>query len=102
MISFETFESNLEQIKQSIKSACQNVGRSDGSVQILPVTKRHPVDAVNYAIRAGLQAVGENRVQEAILKKSVLPEGVSWELIGHLQTNKAKDAVALFNCHACS
>jgi pyridoxal phosphate enzyme (YggS family) len=97
MISFETFESNLEQIKRSIKSACQNAGRSVGSVQILPVTKRHPVDAINYAIRAGLQAVGENRVQEATLKKSVLPGGVRWELIGHLQTNKAKDAVAIFD-----
>ena len=97
MISFETFENNLKQIRKSIRSACQNAARNDDSVQILPVTKRHPIDAIHYAIRAGLAAVGENRVQEASQKKSSLPTGVRWELIGHLQTNKAKEAVAIFD-----
>ena len=97
MISFETFSENLKQIKQNIRSACQKTGRSDESVKILPVTKKHPVDAVDYATRAGLSAVGENRVQEAKLKKSMSPGGVRWELIGHLQTNKVKDAVAIFD-----
>ena len=97
MITFENFESNLNRVKSSIQSACQAIGRSAESVQILPVTKKHPIDAVNYAIRAGLRAVGENRVQEAGQKKSMLSKGVHWELIGHLQTNKAKDAVAIFD-----
>lgn len=97
MITFENFENNLNQVRSRIRSACQDAGRSAESVQILPVTKKHPVDAVNYAIRAGLGAVGENRVQEASQKKSILSGGVRWELIGHLQTNKAKDAVAIFD-----
>ena len=97
MISFDDFNRNLECIRQSIQSACRDADRSEDSVRILPVTKRHPVDAISYAIRAGLKAVGENRVQEANLKKSALNESVNWELIGHLQTNKAKDAVSIFD-----
>lgn len=97
MLSFEIFEDNLNRIKNDIRSACQNAGRSEGSVKILPVTKRHPIDAIHYAVRAGLPAVGENRVQEASQKKTALSETVRWELIGHLQTNKAKDAVAIFD-----
>ena len=97
MISFEAFNENLKRIKQSIRLACKEAGRQDETVQILPVTKKHPVDAINYAIRAGLSAVGENRVQEAMLKKSISPDEVRWELVGHLQTNKVKDAVAIFD-----
>lgn len=97
MVPFEIFEHNLETTRQKIQSICQSVGRPSDSVQILPVTKRHPIDAIHYAIRAGLPAVGENRVQEAKQKKPLLDEDVRWELIGHLQTNKAKDAVSLFD-----
>lgn len=103
MISFENFKSHLEQVRNRIREACHRVGRSADDVQILPVTKNHPIDAVNYAIRAGLTAVGENRVQEAAQKKAAqkkaLPVSADlrWELIGHLQTNKAKDAVELFD-----
>ena len=97
MISFATFKENLSHIRNVVRSACENAGRLEASVQILPVTKKHPIDAIHYAIRAGLPAIGENRVQEASLKKSELPDGVRWELIGHLQTNKARDAVAIFD-----
>ena len=97
MISFETFESNLSQVKRRIETACLGAGRPVDSVQLLPVTKNHPIDAVLYAARAGLTAVGENRVQEAGGKHAQYPAEVRWELIGHLQTNKAKDAVAIFD-----
>jgi pyridoxal phosphate enzyme (YggS family) len=97
MISFEAFESNLTQVKSRIEAACGSVGRSIESVQLLPVTKNHPVDGVLYAARAGLPAVGENRVQEAAQKHALHPDLVRWELIGHLQSNKVKDAVALFD-----
>ena len=97
MISFEAFESNLKQVKTRINTACVGVGRAVDSVQLLPVTKNHPLDAVLYAVRAGLTAVGENRVQEASQKHAQYPGEVRWELIGHLQSNKAKDAVAMFD-----
>ena len=97
MISFEAFESNLRQVKSRIETACRSAGRAVESVQLLPVTKNHPVDAVLYAARAGLVAVGENRVQEAGEKHAMQIAEVRWELIGHLQSNKAKDAVAIFD-----
>ena len=98
MVSFEVFKNNLKRVRDRIHTACQNTGRSPDDVQLLPVTKNHPVEAVHFAIRTGLMAVGENRVQEAIQKKNTMkPADVKWELIGHLQTNKAKDAVAHFD-----
>lgn len=98
MISFEVFKNNLKQVRNRIQAACQSAGRSTENVQLLPVTKTHPVDAVHFALRSGLTAVGENRVQEASQKRqAMVSESVKWELIGHLQTNKAKDAVALFD-----
>lgn len=97
MISFEVFESNLRQVKDRIEAACLRVGRPVESVHLLPVTKNHPVDAVRYSARAGLVAVGENRVQEASEKHAFELADVRWELIGHLQTNKAKLAVSIFD-----
>jgi PLP dependent protein len=97
MISFEAFENNLNEVKTRIHTACVGVGRAVDSVQLLPVTKNHPLDAVQYAVRAGLTAVGENRVQEASEKHAQYSGAVRWELIGHLQSNKAKDAVAMFD-----
>jgi pyridoxal phosphate enzyme (YggS family) len=80
-----------------MESACQAAGRSIENVDLLPVTKNHPVDAVEYAARCGLTAVGENRVQEAGEKYRQSSAAVRWELIGHLQSNKVKDAVAIFD-----
>jgi len=97
MISFEAFENNLNEVKSRMHTACVDVGRAVNSVQLLPVTKNHPLDAVQYAVRAGLTAVGENRVQEACEKHAQYSGAVRWELIGHLQSNKAKDAVAMFD-----
>ena len=97
MISYEVFEGNLRSVNSRIEAACHLAGRAVESVQLLPVTKNHPVDAVVYAARAGLTAVGENRVQEAAQKHAMQLAEVRWELIGHLQSNKAKDAVAIFD-----
>lgn len=77
--------------------ACRDVGRSETDVSLLPVTKNHPVDAVQYAARVGLAAVGENRVQEADYKRDSYTGEMRWELIGHLQSNKAKQAVGIFD-----
>lgn len=98
MIDFSEFQRRLNSVNARISSACEASGRDLDSVHLLPVTKNHPVDAVCYAQQAGLKAVGENRVQEALHKRSELSAGdVRWELIGHLQSNKVKDAVAGFD-----
>jgi pyridoxal phosphate enzyme (YggS family) len=66
-------------------------------VSLLPVTKTHPAAAAEYAARYGLPAVGENRVQEGVEKRALVTAPLRWELIGHLQSNKARLAVAHFD-----
>lgn len=97
MLTFTEFEANLTAVRARIEAACLAAQRSKDSVQLLPVTKNHPEDAVSYAARAGLRSVGENRVQEAAEKRQLTTADVRWELIGHLQSNKVKDAVMVFD-----
>lgn len=97
MISFNDFKANTERVLEQIAEACRSSGRSSAEVELLAVTKTHPVEAVEYAARFGLKAVGENRVQEAIDKKPLSPASLRWELIGHLQSNKAKLAAEYFD-----
>ena len=80
-----------------MEAACAVCGRDPSTVTLLPVTKTHGAWAAEFAFRAGLSAVGENRVQEAEAKKREVTAPVRWELIGSLQSNKAKLAVSLFD-----
>lgn len=97
MVEFEAFEKNLAALRARMAAACLSVGRATDAVKLLPVTKNHPAEAVRFAARCGLEAVGENRVQEAVEKRAGLEGLVRWELIGHLQSNKAKLAVEHFD-----
>ncbi len=97
MITYEEFTARADVIRGQIAAACARAGRAPGEVELLAVTKTHPVDAAIYAARYGLRGVGENRVQEAAAKRPLGPAGLRWELIGHLQSNKAKLAVELFD-----
>ncbi|HNW40861.1 MAG TPA: YggS family pyridoxal phosphate-dependent enzyme, partial [Opitutaceae bacterium] len=73
-----------------MKAACIRAGRPAAEVRLLAVTKTHPAAAAEYAARYGLRAVGENRVQEGMEKRAQCTMPLAWELIGHLQSNKAK------------
>ncbi len=96
-LTYDEFLANLARVQARVAAACAAAGRPVESVRILAVTKTHPVEAALYAQRAGLPGVGENRVQEALEKIAVCPDpAVRWELIGHLQSNKAAKAVAAF------
>ena len=66
-------------------------------VTLVAVTKNHPVDVVLESLALGVTNIGENRVQEAKEKRTIVPDRGFWHLIGHLQTNKAKQAVTLFD-----
>lgn len=66
-------------------------------VELIAVTKNHDIYAMRKAIDAGIRIIGENRIQEALNKAKILDRQVKWHLIGHLQTNKAKQAVELFS-----
>ncbi len=96
-IRFEDFQHNLENLRARVTEFCRVCGRDAAEVKVLPVTKTRPPEAAVFAARCGLPAVGENRVQEAAGKKPLVHTSLRWELIGHLQTNKAKTAAALFD-----
>lgn len=89
---------NLDRVNESIAAACRRAGRAPGDVLLVAVSKTMDVDRVRLAIEAGAAALGENRVQEAKDKIEALGHPVPWHLIGHLQTNKARDAAKLFDC----
>ena len=95
MISQEDFLLNLHELSRRIEDACSKFGRQTNEVTLLPVTKNWPVDVVRYCSEADINRVGENRVQEALSKQDQI-SGISWELIGHLQSNKVKHAVGRF------
>jgi hypothetical protein len=95
--TYEEFKSRADALRFRIDNACARAGRAPGSVELLAVTKTHPAAAADYAARYGLRAVGENRVQEAVDKQPSCQARIQWELIGHLQSNKAKLAVAHFD-----
>ncbi|HKB89083.1 MAG TPA: YggS family pyridoxal phosphate-dependent enzyme, partial [Opitutaceae bacterium] len=96
-IDYQTFSERVAAVMAQIAAAARAASRNPSEIQLLAVTKTHPVAAAEYAARYGLNAVGENRVQEAVEKKPHVPALLRWELIGHLQSNKAKLAVEYFD-----
>jgi hypothetical protein len=93
---YDTFCQRADRIRSTIAEACRAAGRDPKEVRLLPVTKTHPAAAVEYVHRYGLDAVGENRVHEAVDKQPQTTAPVRWELIGHLQSNKARLAAKHF------
>lgn len=92
---------SIAMVKQRIDEACKRAQRQPDSVTLLAVTKFHAVEAVYAAYEAGIRCFGENRVQEAeakFVEGSETMHGSSLHLLGHLQGNKVKKAVALFDC----
>ena len=87
---------NLEKIHQRIRVACERAGRNPDSVTLLAVTKTQPPEVVQSASKLGLILFGENKVQEAKAKIPLCPGNLRWHMIGHLQSNKCRDAVELF------
>jgi PLP dependent protein len=96
-IDYPTFNQRADALRERMASACQLAGRERSACALLPVTKTHPVAAVDYAQRYGLTAVGENRVQEGAEKRALTSAVIRWELIGHLQSNKVRLAVTHFD-----
>ena len=92
----EDFHRNLGLVEQRIAAACERVERDRSQVRLLPVSKTVDEPRMRAAAAAGMRDFGENKVQEAKAKAAALADlpGLSWAVIGHLQTNKAKDVVA--------
>ena len=89
---------NLAEVRSKIDQAARRVGRSADEITLVAVSKTHPAETLREAIAAGANALGENKVQEAEGKIAAIGrEGAEWHLIGHLQSNKARKAVQLFD-----
>jgi PLP dependent protein len=88
---------NLARVRERIARAAERAGRRADDVVLIGVSKTVDVERIRAALTAGLGALGENRVQEAKAKIAELGRPAAWHLIGHLQTNKVKDALDLFD-----
>jgi len=89
---------NVERVRERIRRACDRSGRAADDVRLIAVSKTMPAEAVRQAYAAGLREFGENRVQEAAAKRKELEDlDATWHLIGHLQSNKARQACQLFS-----
>jgi pyridoxal phosphate enzyme (YggS family) len=98
---------NIFRIKEKIASVCSGINRNPLAITIVAVSKGRAVSQIQEAVAAGITDIGENRVQEALAKYSELKNPrtqepansrtIKWHLVGHLQTNKAKEAVKTFD-----
>jgi len=94
----EAIRDRVEEVRRRIAEAACQVRREPGEVELVAVTKTVPVSRIREALSAGITTLGENRVQEAREKIGLLSSlGVTWHLVGHLQTNKSQLAVGLFD-----
>ncbi|GAB3716693.1 YggS family pyridoxal phosphate-dependent enzyme [Spirosoma flavus] len=91
LIGADVIRRNLSYIRERIKLACERIGRSPDTVQLLLATKTVPIETIQIALEAGERLLGENKVQEALGKQEALAAyGTEWHMIGHLQRNKIK------------
>jgi hypothetical protein len=92
-----SIKENLERINQKIRLKAELVGRDPREITLVAVTKTIEVERIEEAIASGVSIIGESRVQEAKEKYQKLGDRVIWHLVGHLQRNKAKYAVKIFD-----
>jgi PLP dependent protein len=96
MTDQESFSTRLLAIQERIAAACAKAGRRPDDVQLLAVSKSHPPETITEAVSHGLTIFGESKIQEARAKIPLCPSMARWHMIGHMQTNKIKYAVHLF------
>ena len=94
----EVIKNNLDIIKEKIKKAALKANRSSEEIKLVAVTKTATIEQIKEAISAGIKIIGENKVQEAKEKYHILSADTEWHLVGHLQTNKVKYAIEIFDC----
>ena len=87
---------NLERVREQIAQAAAKSGRSAGDLELVAISKTHDAEKVREAIEAGQHLFGESKVQEARLKIPDLPSSTRWHFVGHLQKNKIRHALPLF------
>jgi pyridoxal phosphate enzyme (YggS family) len=93
----DSFHERVAAVRNRIEAACLRAGRAPDSVHLLPVAKTYGPETVMEAAGAGFRCIGENRVQEARQKIPLCPGHLEWHLIGHLQSNKVREAIHYFS-----
>ena len=91
-----TIAENLEQVREQIAQAAKKSGRSVDDIDLVAISKTHEAEKVREAITAGQSLFGESKVQEARAKIPELPSNARWHFVGHLQKNKVRHALPLF------
>ncbi len=84
-------------VRERITAAASRAGRDPASVRLVAVTKGVEAAAIREVIAAGVRDLGENRVPEAVRKREELPKGLTWHMVGHVQSNKASRVAAVFD-----
>jgi PLP dependent protein len=87
---------NLERVREKVAQAAVKAGRTADEIELVAITKTHPAERVREAVEAGHALFGESRVQEARAKIPELPSTLRWHFVGHLQKNKIRHALPLF------
>ncbi len=92
---------NIQRIRERIAAVCRRIKRNPAQITLVCVVKGRTTGQIEEVVRSGLKDIGENRVQEAILKynymRQIPGETIKWHMVGHLQSNKARDAVKIFD-----
>ncbi len=98
MIITAQIHENIRKVRERIEKAAANAGRDTSDITLIAVSKTHAPDMVLTAIEAGIQHFGENRIQESEEKIPALKnQDITWHMLGHLQRNKAQNAVEMFD-----
>lgn len=92
-----SIKENIERLRERIEKAATRAGRRADEITLVAVTKTFGPERIEEAINAGIKIIGENRVQEAKEKFAVIGHKAEWHMVGHLQTNKVKDALKIFS-----
>jgi pyridoxal phosphate enzyme (YggS family) len=87
---------NLKRVSEQIAGAAAKTGRAVNEIELVAITKTHPAERIREAVEAGHALFGESRVQEARAKIPELPSNLRWHFVGHLQKNKVRHALPLF------
>lgn len=88
-----SLQENLARVRERISAASLRSGRDPADIKLVAVTKTIPVEIIKEALVLGVLSLGENRVQEFLIKQPVLNHDIEWHFIGHLQTNKVKKII---------
>lgn len=103
LLFYKMITQNLVEVRKRIKSSCAKIGRDPEEIRLVVVTKGRSPKEIKEAIEAGITDIGENKVQEALQKYKYLAPStynlapIKWHMVGHLQTNKVKEAVRIFD-----